>query len=709
MINYEQSLNPAQLEAVSTTQGPVLVIAGAGSGKTRTIVYRLAYLVEQGIPPESILLLTFTRKAATQMLTRAGELLNQEMGMVSGGTFHGFSYLILKKFAHALGFNQGFTVMDAGDAEEVLRSVRAELKVGSGDKSFPRNRTILSFLSKARNKEMSLQEVIEKEAQHLVPQLEDILKLEENYFLEKQKLGLVDFDDLLFYMERLLLEHPEVLEYVRSVYSHVMVDEYQDTNLVQARLARLVASEQGNIMVVGDDAQSIYGFRGADVGNILDFPHTFPGAKIIKLEQNYRSTQPVLDLTNSILTRMGQKFEKDLFSTRAEGSIPEMITPDSDVGQASAVLDKVQELSTCYPLHEIAVLFRSAYHAYPLEVELNKASISYQKFGGIRFSEAAHIKDVLSLMRMILEPLDFLAWKRGLGLLKGVGPKTAERLYRAAWEGQTKELDKFESKNEQFARLREMLREQIDFPDSPRQFLLKVLEFYRPILEEKYMEDYPRRLSGLEQLEQIAAGYDHMDIFLADMALENSDPVGASAREDALVLSTIHSAKGLEWSAVLVIDLVEDRFPSRRAMLDPEEESEEQRLLYVACTRAKEYLGLFVPGSIYQRGSGFFQKAMPSPFIRELDARLYRKPGTEGSLGKGSFAGFRNKPAGEDRNGAQSGEEGSGKAVPANGYCKHKIFGRGKIVQALPPNKYRVNFPGFGLKTISKDYLVLED
>jgi len=702
MINFEKSLNPAQLEAVTSTRGPVLVIAGAGSGKTRTIVYRLAYLVHQGELPENILLLTFTRKAATQMLRRSGKLLNREMGMVSGGTFHGFSFLLLKKFAQSLGFSDGFTVMDAADAEEVLKGARSELDIGKGDKSFPRNRTVLSYLSKARNKEISLQVLMEQEAMHLINYLEDIIRLEREYFLEKQRLSLVDFDDLLFFTERLLQENPEVLDYVRSVYRHVMVDEYQDTNLVQARLARLIASPQGNIMVVGDDAQSIYGFRGADVGNILDFPRDFPGARIIKLEQNYRSTQPLLDLTNCILSSMGQKFEKKLFSSRLEGPKPELITPASDTSQAKAVLERIEKLSATYPLHEIAVLFRAAYHAYPLEVELNRASVSYQKFGGMKFSEAAHIKDVLSLMRMVLDPPDLLAWTRGLALLKGVGPKTALRLYRALNQGDAsnaaQETERFKSRSEQFSGLMHLLEQQRQFQEGPYHFLKEILNFYRPILEEKYMEDLPRRLGGLEQLEQIASAYDQLDVFLADMVLENSEPTGLQAREDTLVLSTIHSAKGLEWSAVLIIDLVEERFPSRRAMLDPGEVDEEHRLLYVACTRARDYLGLFVPESLYHRVSGFNQPVLPSPFIREIDSGLYSR------LRDDQYAKI---PAGYKSRVSVPPEMSRG--FPANGYCRHKIFGRGKVVQAMPPNKYRVNFPGFGLKTISGDYLIFED
>jgi len=697
MINYEKSLNPAQLEAVTATQGPVLVIAGAGSGKTRTIVYRLAYLVEKGIVPENILLLTFTRKAANQMLFRAGRLLERELGSVSGGTFHGFCFLLLRKFASVLGFNNGFQILDSGDCEDIIRDIRAEFKLGRGDRSFPRNRTILSFISKARNKEIPLEILIEKEAFHLGEYIQDIKRVENRYTIEKQRLCLLDYDDLLFFTERLLEEHGEVLDFVRAVYKYIMVDEYQDTNLVQARLASLMASQNGNIMVVGDDAQSIYGFRGADVGNILDFPNLFPGVKIVRLEENFRSTQPILDLTNNILAHMEKKFEKALFSSRKDGNLPELIRPVSDMSQARAVLSRIVELSGKYPLHEIAVLFRAGYHSYPLEVELNKASVPYQKFGGIKFSEAAHIKDVLCLTRMVGGSPDLLAWKRGLGLLPGVGPKTAERLYKAYEQGQHEDLLKFARKNKWFAELRELLTDLAGLENEPSRVVSSIIEFYKPYLEKQHAEDLPKRLAGLDQLQQIVAGYNNLDVFLADMVLENSDPLGFAAREDALVLSTIHSAKGLEWPAVMVIDLVEDRFPSRHSMQDPGEMDEERRLLYVACTRAKDYLGLFVPSSVYHRGSGFNQPVSESPFISELSTPSFCefRENHLGMLKTPQSASFVRKDLGQS-------------AVPASAYCKHKIFGRGKIVMAMPPNKYKVNFPGFGLKVINSDYLEIE-
>lgn len=698
MIDYEKSLNPAQLEAVTTTQGPVLVIAGAGSGKTRTIVFRLAHLVERGIVPENILLLTFTRKAANEMLLRAGDLLGRKLGSVSGGTFHGFCYLLLRKFAGVLGYNNGFQIMDSGDCEEIIRGIRSELKLGKGDRSFPRNRTILSLISKARNKETPLETLIEKDAFHLREYAEDIGDVEKAYCIEKQRLCLLDYDDLLFFTERLLEEHNEVLSFVRGIYRFIMVDEYQDTNLVQARLARQIASHQGNIMVVGDDAQSIYGFRGADVGNILDFPNLFPGARTVRLEENYRSTQPILNLTNDILAHMEKKFDKKLFSSRTDGPEPELIRPVSDMSQARTVLSRIVELGREYPLHEIAVLFRAGYHSYPLEVELNKASIPYQKFGGIKFSEAAHIKDVLSLVRMVGDSPDFLAWKRGLGLLPGVGPKTAERLYRAYEQGSHEDLLAFARKNKDFAELREVLSGLGKLENEPSRVVSAIIEFYRPYLEKQYAEDLPKRLSGLEQLEQIVSGYNDLGLFLADMVLENPDPLRAGAREDALVLSTIHSAKGLEWSAVMVIDLVEDRFPSRHAMLDPGEMDEERRLLYVACTRARDYLGLFVPASVYHRGSGFNQPVSESPFINELSSPCFQEL-------RENYLGSLKAPENVSRP-----ERGRGdRPVPASAYCRHKIFGRGKIVMTMPPNKYKVNFPGFGLKVINADYLEIEE
>ena len=379
--------------------------------------------------------------------------------------------------------------------------------------------------------------------------------------------------------------------------------------------------------------------------------------------------------------------------------MPELIRPASDMSQAKMVMSRIIELNTEYPLHEIAVLFRAGYHSYPLEVELNKASVPYQKFGGIKFSEAAHIKDVLSLTRLAGGSPDFLSWKRALGLLPGVGPKTAEKLFKAYELGDHQQLINFAGKHKEFAELRDLMTSLSEFGGNPSLVVSSVISFYGPYLEKQHAEDLPRRLGGLEQLEQIAAGYDELDIFLADMVLEPPDALGYSAREDALVLSTIHSAKGLEWPAVMIIDLVEDRLPSRHALLDPSEMDEERRLLYVACTRARDYLGLFVPCCVHHRASGFHQPVSQSPFISELSSNLFKEL-RETTLG-------RLKPRKESPSGGHVPHQRS--SVAASAYCRHKLFGRGKIIMAMPPNKYKVNFPGFGLKIINGDYLEIEE
>ncbi|MDY7000909.1 MAG: ATP-dependent helicase, partial [Thermodesulfobacteriota bacterium] len=414
MIKYKKELNPAQWEAVSAIHGPVLVIAGAGSGKTRTIVYRLAHLVDQGAEPESILLLTFTRKAAHEMLNRAEELLGQGMSRTMGGTFHSLAYAMLRRFSGASGISEGFTVMDRPDAESVIRQVRDEFGLGKGERSFPKKRTVIELISKSKNKETPLPDLLQKEACHLLPFADDIQKISVKYAEFKAAHGLLDYDDLLFDFERLLTGNEAARDFVRFKYRFVMVDEYQDTNLVQARLVKLLSGEEQNVMVVGDDAQSIYAFRGANVYNILNFPDMFPQAKLIRLEQNYRSTQPILDLANRVLEQAEDRFPKNLFTTRANGTRPRLFRTHSDKSQANAVLTRIRELSRTYPLSEIAVLFRAGYHSYPLEILLNKLGVKFQKYGGVKFSEAAHVKDALAYLRLLQNPADLPSWQRVL-------------------------------------------------------------------------------------------------------------------------------------------------------------------------------------------------------------------------------------------------------------------------------------------------------
>jgi DNA helicase-2/ATP-dependent DNA helicase PcrA len=740
-IDFASELNPAQREAALHMDGPVLVIAGAGSGKTRTIVYRLAHLVQGYVSPENILLLTFTRRASQEMLHRAGLVLGRPLTGASGGTFHSFAYSVLRRHAHEAGYPQGVTLMDRGDCEELLGELKTHLNLGRGDRSYPKRATLADIITKSRNKEQSIQAILDREAYHLLCYQADIERLAAEYEKAKRSQGLLDYDDLLFELERLLGEHPEIRDALRRRYPFVMVDEYQDTNLVQARLVMQVAGENGNVMAVGDDAQSIYAFRGAVVANILEFPQHFPGAKIIRLEQNYRSTQPILDLTNVILAGAQQKFDKHLFTDRTGGARPRIIQTLSDQSQATQAVSLITDMASRHPLHEIAVLFRAGYQSYPLEVALTRAGLPYKKYGGVRFNEAAHVKDILSYLRLAANPADTLAWQRVLGFLKGVGAKTAGKISAALLGGDAKAIDKHKKR---FPDLEELLRE-LDalrsMVHTPAAALSRAMAHYTPILARLYPDDYPKRQAGLEQLSQIVANYASVEDFLADLCLDGA-PGEDDRAENAVVLSTVHSAKGLEWRAVILIDLVEDRFPSKKAMQRQEDMEEERRLMYVACTRAKDELALLVPGSVFNRFNNCREPAVQSPFVSELPeavADRYTESFTGGLRAKDERLrpGLGNRDdgpmppvvcpqppsrpaygAGPRPISAADAPHAAHEAAPPPrsamddaqaklGMCEHKIFGQGKIIAEIAPDKYRVNFPGFGLKVIVKNYVKL--
>lgn len=739
-IDFKSQLNPAQLEAVMATDGPVLVIAGAGSGKTRTLVHRLARLVSLGVEPSSILLLTFTRKAATEMLHRAEKLLGMALGGVQGGTFHAFSFATLRRYPQAVGYPGSLTIMDRGDAEDVMGLVMGEKGLGKGDKSFPKKGFVLELIGKSRNKELSIHEVLSRESYQLLPHASALEQLAEGYEEYKRNHGLLDYDDMLFTLERVLVENPELLEALRARHRYIMVDEYQDTNMVQARLVKLLAGEAGNVMAVGDDAQSIYAFRGANVENILSFPRIYEGTRVVRLEQNYRSTQPILDLTNSILSQAKDRFEKNLFTDRTEGPLPEIVKAYSDQTQAKLAADRIRELRKRYMACEIAVLFRAGYQSYALELALNKEGIAFQKYGGLRFSEAAHVKDAVAYLRVLHNPRDAVAWKRVLTLVDKIGEKTAMKIAAAVRDNDQGVLAAQRKKNPGLEALFAFLEDLRADPGGPAALLDRAVTFYTPTLTHLHPEDFPRRLAGLEQLGQIAATYAHMEQFLADLALENPAEEQKGVREDAVVLSTVHSAKGLEWPAVLLLDLVDDRFPSRHALARPEDLEEERRLLYVACTRAKDELTLFVPGTIYNRAGGGSQPAMPSIFVRELPRALYSElretfsgsltaasasssssfGASSGSCGCGSptrFEAPRRTASIHAPLGAPIAEPEARSALASSpsamgdgplGFCQHRIFGRGKVVARLDDGKCRVNFPGFGMKVILSEYLEME-
>ncbi len=698
MIDIERDLNPAQYEAVTSIHGPVLVIAGAGSGKTRTIVYRLAHLVNLGINPSSILLLTFTKKAAQEMLFRAGRLLGREVEGISGGTFHSFANMVLRRFSSYLGYKREFSIIDQGDSQDIIKQIKESLGIGKGDRSFPKKNTIFSLISRSRNTELSLEEVMMEGASHLLMYVEEMERIYSSYTEFKIKHHLMDYDDLLFNLEKLLLEYGEVLEWLRLRFTYLMVDEYQDTNLVQGRLVRLIGGEEGNVMAVGDDAQSIYSFRGATIKNILEFKKGFPSTKIIKLEQNYRSTQPILDLGNEILSHARDKYEKKLVAIRKKGPLPQLIHTINDRTQASIVVNKIEELSRTYPLNEIAVLFRAGYQSYQIEMLLGKSSIPYKKFGGIKFSEAAHIKDLLAYLKLIHNPWDYISWQRVLALLPGIGPKTIKRLY----ESYISDKKYFSSRVNSHLELKALfgLIFTLQRDKHPPSFVLeRVMEHYLPIFKEKYHDDYPRRIPGIEELIQISSGYSDVEDFLSDITLE---PPDSALQGDPLAqyvtLSTIHSAKGLEWAVVILIDMVEDRFPSRHCANDPHALEEERRLFYVACTRAKDILILCSPRYLLSR-EGDSYPARPSIFIQEMSPCVYEEmeenyTGALVPVRKGQKSPSPSSKAGL--------EEMVGR------WCHHRIFGRGKIIGFIPPNKLRINFAGFGIKVILKEYLSVE-
>lgn len=709
-IDYENELNSAQLQAVQHKTGPLLVIAGAGSGKTRTIVYRLAHLVENGVDPSQILLLTFTRKAAQEMLIRAESILGRSLHGTSGGTFHSFGYATLRANNSDIGFPNGFTLLDRGDSEAIVRDLRKDLELGKGDKSYPKKNTLLDMVTKSRNKERPIDAIVEQEAYHLNSYVEDFEQIAKAYDLFKQDHGLMDYDDLLFKLDQLLESNEPLRNQLQARYRYVMVDEYQDTNLVQARIVRHLVGTDGNVMAVGDDAQSIYAFRGANVANILDFPKLFENTTIVRLEQNYRSVQPILTMTNHILENAATKFDKKLFSERSSTRLPEIIHPMSDQTQARLVVDKVLELSKKHMLHEIAVLFRAGYQSYHLEVALTRVGIKYQKYGGIRFHEAAHVKDILCILRLVLNSHDLMAWQRALEHVKGVGPKTVQKIYEALHtEGKEKYLAGQRKKHEGLDDLLNELDALRGTHMKPSVIMDRIMTFYQPILTAKYPDDYPKRQAGLEQLSQISSNYGDLESFLGDLSLDG-DPEEEKRKENELVLSTVHSAKGLEWRAVIIIDCVEDRFPSKKALSRPEDMEEERRLMYVACTRAMDSLHLFVPKTIYNRYNGISDPTLPSPFILELPEYTFKRLQEGYSGGLECRERERSATPKTECSSSKSRDKRPSAASSAPeklGFCRHKIFGRGKIIARVEPNKYRVNFPGFGLKVIIEDYLEL--
>ena len=627
-IPYKKALNPSQLEAVNFKEGSLLVIAGAGSGKTRTLTYRVARLVEEGISPGSILLLTFTRKASQEMLKRAAALLDNRCERVSGGTFHSFSHAVLRRYASKIGFDHDFSIIDRTDAEQFISMLRKEMGAFSRDRYFPRKQTLANIFSRSVNKVLSVEDVVLNDYPHFTSHIEAIVALSNAYRKQKAENNFFDYDDLLIYLEMLLKNHSDVRDKICSTYHYVMVDEYQDTNKIQAEIIYLLAGNKKNVMVVGDDSQSIYAFRGANFENIMKFPEVFSGTRIIRLEENYRSVQPILKLTNVIIERAEKKYSKTLFTRKSGGSLPLLVKSRSENSQSRFVVKKIREINLKgIPLNQIAVLFRASFHSFDLEIELSREGIPFIKVGGFKFMESAHIKDVLAHLRVISNPLDRISWYRILLLLDNIGPKTAIDIYetilaeKAGYTG-ILAIQPKSRRSKGMVRLKDLFSTIDSKPMSVSQLGEAIVNYYVPTLKEKY-DDHPKRTRDLEHLVTIMERYGNLKPFLSDMALEppntkfNDSFLTDDQSEDRLILSTIHSAKGLEWHTVFIIWALEGRFPSIHALHRKKEFEEELRLIYVASTRAKENLFYTYPVHVYDKASGMILNR-PSSFIDNI-------------------------------------------------------------------------------------------
>jgi DNA helicase-2/ATP-dependent DNA helicase PcrA len=634
-IDYEKELNVEQLRVVMHPGGPMLVLAGAGTGKTRTVTYRVARLIETGTHPSQLLLLTFTNKAASEMMHRAETLVGKNIRGLWGGTFHHIGNMILRRHAALLGYRMGFTILDREDQKELLESSLSG--VVKADRSLPKGGVLVQILSYHRNTAIPVEEVIETRFSHTTEAKDEILKAFKIYDLRKHQLNLMDFDDLLLNTLRLLEENRELREYYSSRFRQVLVDEFQDTNIIQARLADLLASTHRNIMVVGDDAQSIYSFRGARAENILNFPERYPDVNIFKLTTNYRSTPEVLALANEVISHNLHQFHKELSSVKSSGDKP-MIVPLADLyEQAEFVASRVTELiDEGVNSKDIAILYRSHYQSMEMQLELQRRNIPYEVRSGLRFFEQAHIKDILSFLRILLNPYSELSWKRILKMIPNIGNVTAHRIWEqiSSKESPLNEIKKTyrlipKRAVEGFGLLISTIEgiTKINYKEDPADAISYILA---NLYEDYLYNTYPDAESRYEDIEQLIRyshhysadrelPYSRLELLLSDLTLESTHgKIESEDERNGIVLSSVHQAKGLEWSHVFIIGLNEGRFPSRKSLAAGGEE-EERRLFYVACTRSKEELYLCY--TLTDNGYSGFTRL--SRFLSELSEGVF--------------------------------------------------------------------------------------
>lgn len=641
-IDYAAELNPQQCAAVTATPGPALVIAGAGSGKTRTLTYRVAYLIENGILPQNILLLTFTNKAAREMLDRVAALIPQDLSGLWGGTFHSIGNRILRRHPVEAGFAAGFSIMDREDAEDLLETAVATLGVDKKDKRFPKAEVIGDVLSFALNTGRSVEEVLVEKYPHFLEFTPQIVEAGKKYEVKKREANAVDFDDLLEKSLRLLRNHESIREHYQRQFQFIMVDEYQDTNHIQSDFIDILAARHGNVMVVGDDAQSIYSWRGADFRNILEFPKRYPQAKTYKIETNYRSVPEVLAVANAAIAGNVNQFRKTLVASREGNDFKPAYVPLGDSGQqAQFIAQRVLELhEEGIELSEMVILYRAHFHSMEVQMEFTRRGIPFQITSGLRFFEQAHVKDVAAFLKFAVNPRDEVAFKRMVRLLPGIGARSADSLWNDT-------AGLFNTDTPIFARLHNLkvpskaakswqqlvhtMEELVPNgqPVPPAQMLASVIEAVYDDYAKVNFANYEQRREDLQTLVNFSRQFPSAADFLDQLALLTNlehEAAGGADETDVVTLSSVHQAKGLEWKVVFAIWMADGMFPSHRSLESDGALEEERRLFYVAVTRAKDELYLTYPhirvgggyGDMIQRPSRFLQE-VPNGLMEEWE------------------------------------------------------------------------------------------
>ncbi|MCM8819614.1 MAG: ATP-dependent helicase [Candidatus Omnitrophica bacterium] len=629
-INYQEKLNHQQLKVVCQADGPCLVLAGAGSGKTRVLIYRLAYLLEKNIPPQNILLVTFTNKAAKEMINRAEILLKSTLNGLWAGTFHHIANIILRKESQYIGYLPNFTIVDREDAKDLIDDCIEELGFLKKEKLFPKKDIILNIFSLAINSQNQIHQIIEQFYPHLEEYILNIKRLYSYYQEKKKNAQIMDFDDLLMYWLK-LLNFPQIKDKYSQIFKYILVDEYQDTNRLQFEILRNLASYHKNILVVGDDAQSIYSFRAADINNLLDFPKAFENAKIFKLEINYRSSPQILALANEIIKHNINQFPKTLTAIKKDDCLPTVVKTKDVYQQARFVAQKILELNNeGIPLKEMAVLFRSHFQALELEVELIKRNIPYIVRGGLRFFEQAHIKDVLAYLKTLINPYDELSFKRAICLHKSIGRSTANKI----WEKISKEKKDFKQIEKELKnRQKEGFKEFVNLIDTlknitkPDEAIHQILKIYRDYCFLNF-DNPDERILDLEELAKIAKDYQTIKRFIIEISsfeeFKGESRLSATEKDQILILSTIHQAKGLEWEVVFLIGFSDYEFPHPKALNSQKDLEEERRLFYVAVTRTKSILYITYPETKYTFKNGIII-SRASQFFYELPKDIYQE------------------------------------------------------------------------------------